>query len=218
MFSQYLPSYPPPFPFPPFPHLSHFPSLFCFPPLISFIYTAAAFVKRVMRIALTAPPSGTLPILPYNLSPPTLLLPYSHSDFYPSFHGPLLLLNSSNFFSPGIVLAMAFAHNVMQIHPSTQVLLHRSPLHTSSGKAPVLLLQTSLGSDPFDANNSNPAQCSAINSSLWELLVRLTSPSPPLSLSLSLSSPPLSLSPLTSPLPSPSPSLSFPLFNFFCSP
>eukprot|EP00026_Physarum_polycephalum_P002289 Phypoly_transcript_02295.p1 GENE.Phypoly_transcript_02295~~Phypoly_transcript_02295.p1 ORF type:complete len:594 (+),score=127.32 Phypoly_transcript_02295:1088-2869(+) len=98
-------------------------------------YTAAAFVKKVMRLALTASPAG-------------------------------------------VMLAMAFAHNVMQIHPSTQVLLHRTPLTTEGGKAPVLLIHTSIGSDPFDSTNTNPAKCSAINSSLWELLPFMNHQSP----------------------------------------
>lgn len=104
-------------------------------------YTAAAFVKRIMRIALAAPPSG-------------------------------------------VILALAFAHNVLQLHPTTQVLVHRASLlaaNKEQNTAPVLLIKSTMGvgaTDPFDMENPNPAQCSAINSSLWELLPFMSHQSP----------------------------------------
>lgn len=58
----------------------------------------------------------------------------------------------------GCLIAIAIVHNLARRHPACSVLLHRKCLPASAKGL----------DDPFDANDSNPATCRAIESSLWE--------------------------------------------------
>ncbi|KAL0965403.1 hypothetical protein UPYG_G00280810 [Umbra pygmaea] len=78
------------------------------------VYLVAAFVKRLSRLALTAPPASLLLVLP-------------------------------------------FICNLIRRHPSCCVLIHR----------PSALDQAC--ADPYLMDEQDPAQCKAIESSLWEL-------------------------------------------------
>lgn len=68
----------------------------------------------------------------------------------------------------GAATALAVIHNLHIRHQTIESLLHKKDLQeadTSSGKAK----QTELDSDPFDADEPDPAKCNALQSSLWEL-------------------------------------------------
>ena len=76
-------------------------------------YLAAAFIKRMSRLAIHAPPAGA-------------------------------------------VLAVAYCHNLLRRHPGCGVMVHRE-----NGK--------STESDPFVADEPDPARCRALESSIWEM-------------------------------------------------
>ncbi|KAI4877727.1 hypothetical protein NFI96_021977 [Prochilodus magdalenae] len=78
------------------------------------VYLVAAFVKRLSRLALTAPPTALLIVLP-------------------------------------------FIYNLIRRHPSCRVLIHRP----SAADEPIC--------DPYVMEEEDPAECHAIESSLWEL-------------------------------------------------
>uniref|UniRef100_A0A8C8DKF9 Nucleolar complex associated 4 homolog n=1 Tax=Oryzias sinensis TaxID=183150 RepID=A0A8C8DKF9_9TELE len=78
------------------------------------LYLVAAFTKRLARLALTAPPTGLLIVLP-------------------------------------------FIYNLIRRHPSCRVLLHKP----STEDEPV--------EDPYLMDEEDPAQCRALESSLWEI-------------------------------------------------
>ncbi|RVE65664.1 hypothetical protein OJAV_G00118640 [Oryzias javanicus] len=78
------------------------------------LYLVAAFAKRLARLALTAPPTGLLIVLP-------------------------------------------FIYNLIRRHPSCRVLLHKP----STEDEPV--------EDPYLMDEEDPAQCRALESSLWEI-------------------------------------------------
>ncbi|CAJ1071168.1 nucleolar complex protein 4 homolog [Xyrichtys novacula] len=78
------------------------------------LYLVAAFAKRLARLALTAPPTALLLVLP-------------------------------------------FIYNLIRRHPSCRVLIHRP----SAGDE---LLE-----DPYLMDEEDPAQCRALESSLWEI-------------------------------------------------
>ena len=79
-------------------------------------YLAAAFAKRLSRLALSAPPHGCM-------------------------------------------LAIGFVHNLLRRHPGCCVLLHRTQ---NAG-------EVISATDPFVEGEADPAQCRALESSLWEL-------------------------------------------------
>ena len=76
-------------------------------------YLAGAFIKRMSRLAIHAPPAGA-------------------------------------------VLAIAYSHNLLRRHPGCGVMAHRE-----NGK--------STDSDPFVADEPDPARCRALESSIWEM-------------------------------------------------
>ncbi|CAH1233676.1 NOC4L [Branchiostoma lanceolatum] len=76
-------------------------------------YLAAAFIKRLSRLSLSAPVSS-------------------------------------------LQVVLVLISNLLRRHPNCQVLVHRS-----GGEG--------LGSDPYDANEPDPAKCKAMDSSLWEV-------------------------------------------------
>lgn len=78
------------------------------------VYLVAAFVKRLARLALTAPPTALLILLP-------------------------------------------FICNLIRRHPSCRVLIHRP----SAAEEPC--------DDPYVMEEEDPAQCHALESSLWEI-------------------------------------------------
>ncbi|MCJ8741141.1 hypothetical protein PDJAM_G00067330 [Pangasius djambal] len=78
------------------------------------VYLVAAFIKRLSRLALTAPPTGLLIVLP-------------------------------------------FICNLIRRHPSCRVLIHR----------PSAADETC--TDPYVMEEEDPAQCHALESSLWEI-------------------------------------------------
>ncbi|KAM3874526.1 nucleolar complex protein 4 homolog [Diretmus argenteus] len=78
------------------------------------VYLVAAFAKRLARLALTAPPTALLMVLP-------------------------------------------FIFNLIRRHPSCRVLIHRP----STEDEPL--------QDPYLMDEEDPAQCHAIESSLWEI-------------------------------------------------
>lgn len=78
-------------------------------------YMVAAFLKRLCRGALTAPPSGALFVL-------------------------------------------ALTSNLLRKHPECACLVHREKNTTDGGE-----------DDSYDADTDDPAQCRALESSLWEL-------------------------------------------------
>ncbi|KAI5612852.1 nucleolar complex protein 4-like [Silurus asotus] len=78
------------------------------------VYLIAAFIKRLSRLALTAPPTGLLIVLP-------------------------------------------FICNLIRRHPSCRVLIHRP---SADGE---------MCSDPYVLEEEDPAQCHALESSLWEI-------------------------------------------------
>ncbi|KAG5272901.1 hypothetical protein AALO_G00170550 [Alosa alosa] len=77
------------------------------------VYLVAAFAKRLSRLALTAPPTALVMLLP-------------------------------------------FICNLIRRHPSCRVLIHRP-----SAEAPC--------NDPYNMEEEDPAQCNALESSLWEI-------------------------------------------------
>jgi len=77
-------------------------------------YLAGAFIKRMSRLAIHAPPAGA-------------------------------------------VLAVAYCHNLLRRHPGCGVMVHRE----NGGK--------STDSDPFAADEPDPARCRALESSIWEM-------------------------------------------------
>jgi U3 small nucleolar RNA-associated protein 19 len=79
-------------------------------------YLIAAFIKRMARLSLTAPPSA-------------------------------------------IVIVIPFIYNLLVKHPSCMVLIHAS---TDT-------VDEQLTSDPYLASETDPAQCNALASSLWEM-------------------------------------------------
>ncbi|KAJ2768803.1 Maturation and nuclear export of 40S ribosomal subunits interacting protein, partial [Coemansia nantahalensis] len=85
-------------------------------------YLVAAFIKRLARLALSAPPSGAVTVIP-------------------------------------------MVYNLLKAHPSCMPLIHRMPeVDAETGEEKV-----AADCDPFDADESDPAKCRAIESSLWEL-------------------------------------------------
>ncbi|KAM4634499.1 nucleolar complex protein 4 homolog [Polymixia lowei] len=78
------------------------------------VYLVAAFVKRLARLALTAPPTSLLMVLP-------------------------------------------FICNLIRRHPSCRILIHRP----STADEPC--------QDPYVMDEEDPAQCHALESSLWEI-------------------------------------------------
>ncbi|XP_068561595.1 nucleolar complex protein 4 homolog [Cebidichthys violaceus] len=78
------------------------------------VYLVAAFAKRLARLALTAPPTALLIVLP-------------------------------------------FIYNLIRRHPSCRVLIHKP----STQDEPV--------EDPYLMDEEDPAQCRALESSLWEI-------------------------------------------------
>ncbi|XP_022071545.1 nucleolar complex protein 4 homolog [Acanthochromis polyacanthus] len=80
------------------------------------VYLVAAFAKRLARLALTAPPTALLIVLP-------------------------------------------FIYNLIRRHPSCRVLIHRPS--TEDVTEPL--------EDPYVMDEEDPAQCCALESSLWEI-------------------------------------------------
>ncbi|GAA6214962.1 nucleolar complex protein 4 homolog [Lates japonicus] len=78
------------------------------------VYLVAAFAKRLARLALTAPPTALLIVLP-------------------------------------------FIHNLIRRHPSCRVLIHKPSTEDESLE------------DPYLMDEEDPAQCRALESSLWEV-------------------------------------------------
>ncbi|KAM9735739.1 nucleolar complex protein 4 homolog [Menidia menidia] len=80
------------------------------------VYLVAAFAKRLARLALTAPPTALLIVLP-------------------------------------------FIYNLIRRHPSCRVLLHKPSTED----------ETEPSEDPYVMDEEDPAQCRALESSLWEI-------------------------------------------------
>ncbi|XP_029024297.1 nucleolar complex protein 4 homolog [Betta splendens] len=79
------------------------------------VYLVAAFAKRLARLALTAPPTALLIVLP-------------------------------------------FIYNLIRRHPSCRVLIHKPSTEDESLE------------DPYVMDEEDPAQCHALDSSLWEIM------------------------------------------------
>uniref|UniRef100_A0A672HRB4 CCAAT-binding factor domain-containing protein n=1 Tax=Salarias fasciatus TaxID=181472 RepID=A0A672HRB4_SALFA len=78
------------------------------------VYLVAAFAKRLARLALTAPPTALLIVLP-------------------------------------------FIYNLIRRHPSSRVLIHKPDAENDAVE------------DPYLMEEKDPAQCRALDSSLWEI-------------------------------------------------
>ncbi|PIA14482.1 CBF-domain-containing protein, partial [Coemansia reversa NRRL 1564] len=85
-------------------------------------YLIAAFIKRMSRLALSAPPAGAVTVIP-------------------------------------------MVYNLLKDHPSCMVLIHRMPGYNEETGEEVVTGDC----DPFDSEESDPAKCQAMKSSLWEL-------------------------------------------------
>lgn len=81
-------------------------------------YGEAAFIKRLSRLSLNAPPAGCM-------------------------------------------ACIAFVHNLLRRHPSCSVLVHREG---KGGEKAALV-----AGDAFKPDESDPAECRALESSLWEM-------------------------------------------------
>lgn len=57
-------------------------------------------------------------------------------------------------------MAAVFVTNLIKRHPNCKVLLHRQAANDHDNHT-----------DPFNVNEPDPAKCSALESSLWELKV-----------------------------------------------
>ncbi|KAH7415266.1 hypothetical protein KP509_14G034900 [Ceratopteris richardii] len=109
-------------------------------------YLAAAFAKKLGRLSLKSPPAGAL-------------------------------------------IVIAIVHNLLRRHPSINCLVHQNnsnaefllsnPLENgpkqeaeamcNGNESPEMGNQEGLGKDPFIFSESNPANCNALKSSLWEI-------------------------------------------------
>ncbi|KAG5456574.1 MAG: CBF/Mak21 family-domain-containing protein [Olpidium bornovanus] len=89
-------------------------------------YVVAAFVKRLARLSLAAPPAAD-------------------------------------------VVIMALVYNLLKRHPTLMKLIHR-PQKGGLFAEDTECTEYAGGPDPYDPQERNPAQCRALDSSLWELV------------------------------------------------
>ena len=87
------------------------------------VYIAAAFIKRMAQLALTAPPAGCMLLLPC-------------------------------------------IYNLLQRHPTCKCMIHRDRKRIMDGSESST---TASYTDPFVADEDEPAKANALDSSLWEL-------------------------------------------------
>jgi U3 small nucleolar RNA-associated protein 19 len=117
-------------------------------------YVVAAFVKRLARLALSAPAAGAI-----------LAIALMYLAVSCSARG-----NRES-------LSRIYRNNMMIQHTEVQVLLHNA-LPPSQETVPILLVGSAAteagvgpktGADPYIFEEADPAACQAIKSSLWEI-------------------------------------------------
>ncbi|KAH6555481.1 hypothetical protein KP509_1Z251100 [Ceratopteris richardii] len=70
----------------------------------------------------------------------------------------------------GALIVIAIVHNLLRRHPSINCLVHQEAEAMCNGnESPEMGNQEGLGKDPFIFSESNPANCNALKSSLWEI-------------------------------------------------
>lgn len=127
-------------------------------------YLVAAFVKRFARLALSVPPAGVLFCL-------TLIfnLLRRHPSVRVLLHRPHVVPTHNTSLTIKKLLAV---HAAKEAAASVDLLLPEE----DQTPAPVVMPDLSdlsepmgLGSDPYDHSSEDPAQCRALQSSLWEI-------------------------------------------------